>query len=66
MRIVIIHLVVSFLSLSIINNFCFYLDILTLEGEVVVQNRDYQDTYNDSNSPDFMEFAVEVEQSVSD
>jgi hypothetical protein len=37
-----------------------------LEGEVVVQNRDYQDTYNDSNSPDFMEFAVEVEQSVSD
>ena len=33
---------------------------------MVVQNRDYKDTYNDSNSRDFMEFAAEVEQSVSD
>ncbi|CAB4004793.1 c-binding -like isoform X1, partial [Paramuricea clavata] len=35
--------------------------ILTLEGGLVVQNRVYKATYNDSTSPEFMQFAEEVE-----
>ena len=52
---------------SIITDYLeFYLDILSYEGGFVVINREFKDTYNDTNSIEYLQFSEEVATVVSD